>query len=288
MINETIIPTAITIANTSAIPLVITTKTSWVQWIPYILISSVVTLWFILKMVGVGIKSVSTKIFLLLYKLKVKRNVLMIRHNEDSFFIPSMITVRDYEKIGTILSSKFKGKPFDLILHTPGGDMFASMIISKLFKNYKGEIRAIVPGYAMSGGTMLALSSDKIYMNDCSSLGPVDPQIGMLWKYGSERGWKELMKFKGKKVGDDSFMYSYLGKQAKQEMKIFLKGLLSNHTTNEKIINHFVEGKTLHSHQFSRDDLVSMGMDIKKISRKMSKLLFKLIGLVSEESIHYA
>jgi ClpP class serine protease len=67
----------------------------------------------------------------------------------------------------------------DLILHTPGGDVAATeSIIDYLHSLYNGDIRAIIPQMAMSGGTLIALSCKSILMGRQSSLGPVDPQIG--------------------------------------------------------------------------------------------------------------
>jgi membrane-bound ClpP family serine protease len=69
-------------------------------------------------------------------------------------------------------------KGLDLILHTPGGDVAATeSLIDYLHSLYKGNIRAIVPQLAMSGGTLMALSCRSIIMGYHSSIGPIDPQI---------------------------------------------------------------------------------------------------------------
>ena len=49
-------------------------------------------------------------------------------------------------------------KGLDLILHTPGGDMAATKsLVDYLRIMFEGNVRAIVPQIAMSGGTMIAL-----------------------------------------------------------------------------------------------------------------------------------
>jgi membrane-bound ClpP family serine protease len=85
----------------------------------------------------------------------------------------------------------------DLILHTPGGDVAATeSLIDYLQYLYKGNVRAIVPQIAMSGGTLIALSCKEIVMGQHSSLGPIDPQIrgmpaqGLLEEF--ERAKKEI------------------------------------------------------------------------------------------------
>lgn len=71
-----------------------------------------------------------------------------------------------------------RSKGLDLILHTPGGDVAATeSIIDYLHSLYAGNIRAIIPQLAMSGGTLIALSCREIVMGRQSSIGPVDPQI---------------------------------------------------------------------------------------------------------------
>jgi len=71
-----------------------------------------------------------------------------------------------------------KDKPIDLILHTPGGLVLAATQIAKALKDHPAETRVIIPHYAMSGGTLIALAADKIIMDPHAVLGPVDPQLG--------------------------------------------------------------------------------------------------------------
>lgn len=69
-------------------------------------------------------------------------------------------------------------KGLDLILHTPGGSVAATeSIINYINQMFNGNIRAIIPQLAMSGGTMIACSCNEIIMGKQSSLGPIDPQI---------------------------------------------------------------------------------------------------------------
>ena len=69
-------------------------------------------------------------------------------------------------------------KGLDLILHTPGGSVAATeSIINYLYRMFNGNVRALIPQLAMSGGTMIACSCNEIVMGKQSSLGPIDPQI---------------------------------------------------------------------------------------------------------------
>lgn len=43
--------------------------------------------------------------------------------------------------------------------------------------HYAGEVSFLIPNYAMSAGTILVMSGDRILMDYYSILGPIDPQI---------------------------------------------------------------------------------------------------------------
>lgn len=67
----------------------------------------------------------------------------------------------------------------DLILHTPGGGIAATeAIVNYIRKMFNNDVEIIVPQIAMSAGTMIACSGNKIFMGKHSSLGPIDPQLG--------------------------------------------------------------------------------------------------------------
>ncbi|NTF88537.1 S49 family peptidase [Agrobacterium rhizogenes] len=74
-----------------------------------------------------------------------------------------------------------RNKGLDLILHTPGGDSQATVSLVDYLRSMFGDnMRAIVPQLAMSAGTMIACSCQSIVMGKHSSLGPVDPQFGVI------------------------------------------------------------------------------------------------------------
>jgi ClpP class serine protease len=68
--------------------------------------------------------------------------------------------------------------PLDIILHTPGGLVLAALQIAWAIREHKGKVTVFVPHYAMSGGTLIALSADEIVMSRHAVLGPIDPQLG--------------------------------------------------------------------------------------------------------------
>lgn len=64
-----------------------------------------------------------------------------------------------------------------VLLNTPGGSAeTVEKMVSVIRFHYK-EVYFVVPDYAMSAGTILCMSGDKIYMDYSSSLGPINPQV---------------------------------------------------------------------------------------------------------------
>ena len=64
-----------------------------------------------------------------------------------------------------------------VILDTPGGVVEVVERMVTALRSLYDEVIVIVPDRAMSAGTILALSADRIMMDHLSCLGPIDPQI---------------------------------------------------------------------------------------------------------------
>lgn len=89
------------------------------------------------------------------------------------------IDIEDSEQILRAIRLTPDEMPIDLVLHTPGGLVLASDQIAHALRRHPGEVTVIVPHYAMSGGTLLALAADAIAMDRDAVLGPADPQLGV-------------------------------------------------------------------------------------------------------------
>ena len=71
------------------------------------------------------------------------------------------------------------GSDIDLLLHTRGGDVDAAEKLVTLLQATVGDgaLRVIIPDFAKSAGTLMALGADTFIMSDTSELGTIDPQI---------------------------------------------------------------------------------------------------------------
>lgn len=65
----------------------------------------------------------------------------------------------------------------DVVLHSPGGIAEAAESIVEILRDKFTNIRFIVPSIAKSAATMLAMSGNKIVIDERSELGPTDPQM---------------------------------------------------------------------------------------------------------------
>lgn len=88
-----------------------------------------------------------------------------------------------------LLHNVHAGDEVDLLLHSVGGDIDAAEKLIRLVRAKVGvgaTIRAVIPDYAKSAGTLLALGADKLVMSDSSELGTIDPQVHLQDGRGNE------------------------------------------------------------------------------------------------------
>jgi len=99
---------------------------------------------------------------------------------------------------------KYRDYPLELILHTPGGQLHASIQIARALKNHPEKTRVLIPHYSMSGGTIIALAADEIVMDKDAVIGPIDPQVGDLSTRGLSGAFLDLRRRTKKEDAEDS------------------------------------------------------------------------------------
>ena len=109
------------------------------------------------------------------------RVITMIHRQEKrslfGFSVSRHIDLEDAQTIIAAIKETPADRPIDLILHTPGGIVLAAMQIARAIEAHPAKVTVLVPVYAMSGGTLIALAADEIVLGEFSVLGPIDPQI---------------------------------------------------------------------------------------------------------------
>lgn len=90
-----------------------------------------------------------------------------------------IITPEDINGLMTVVHGLPTSDGLTLILHTPGGSADAADSIVAYLRSKFPSVEVVVPTFAMSAGTMIALSSDLVVMGRQSQLGPIDPQMAV-------------------------------------------------------------------------------------------------------------
>lgn len=112
-------------------------------------------------------------------KLRGGRDVLVYAADLGKAGVSISIDYSDILPVSDQLAN-LKAKRVDVIIETPGGDGAVAEDIVRLLRGKFAEVCFIVPGYAKSAGTIIAMSGDDILMGPTSALGPIDAQL--LWQ----------------------------------------------------------------------------------------------------------
>src|SRR5205085_11833887 len=98
------------------------------------------------------------------------RVILLVHRQETMSFLgfPVLryIDINDSEEVLRAIHMTDPDVPIDIVLHTPGGLVLAALQIARAVHKHKGKVTAVVPHYAMSGGTLIALAADEIVMSE--------------------------------------------------------------------------------------------------------------------------
>lgn len=109
-------------------------------------------------------------------ELRGGRDVLVLAADLSKPNAPTSITYGDLLPVRDQLSS-LQGSALDLILETPGGVAEVVEDIVRLLRAQFNHVGVIVPGWAKSAGTILAMACDEVLMEPGSALGPIDAQL---------------------------------------------------------------------------------------------------------------
>ncbi|RLE61331.1 MAG: hypothetical protein DRJ35_00800 [Thermoprotei archaeon] len=203
-------------------------------------------------------------------KHKMKFITLIHRQEKIGFFgIPffRFIDIDDSEAVLRAIRATPPDMPIGLILHTPGGLVLAAAQIARALKNHPAKKVVIVPHYAMSGGTLIALAADEIWMDPNAVLGPLDPQLAL------EPGFNvpapsliKVAKEKGKDASDKLLLMADVAEKAIREVQEFIVDLLKDRFGEEKakeIARTLTEGRWTHDYPITVEEARKLGLNVK-------------------------
>ncbi len=198
--------------------------------------------------------------------------VITMIHREEriSFFgipIQRFITIDDSEAVLRAIRTTPPNKPIALIIHTPGGLALAAAQIARALRNHPAKKIVIVPHYAMSGGTLIALAADEIRMDPNAVLGPLDPQLSMgpQGPVVPAPSLVKVAKLKGDKASDVTLVMADVAEKAIAEMQEHIVELLRDRMGEEKareIARILTEGRWTHDYPITVEKAKQLGLPV--------------------------
>ncbi|WP_319825295.1 SDH family Clp fold serine proteinase [Thalassovita sp.] len=193
--------------------------------------------------------------------------VIVLVHRQETmsllgFPLVRYIDVQDSEQILRVIDNTDPDTPIDLVLHTPGGLVLAATQISRALKKHQADVRVLVPHYAMSGGTLLALAADQVVMNRHAVLGPIDPQIG---DRPAASILSAVVQKSPEKVEDDTLMLADMAQKSLNQVWDEAVSLLSSHMDRDKaetVAEQLSSGQWTHDYPISAEQALDLGLPV--------------------------
>ncbi len=200
------------------------------------------------------------------YKWRV---ITMIHRQEKVGFlgipIYRFIDIEDSEAVIRAIRTTPKGQTIALILHTPGGLVLAASQIARALKKHEGKKIVIVPHYAMSGGTLIALAADEIKMDPAAVLGPLDPQLQTPKGAFPAPSIVKVAREKGDKASDETLIYADVAEKALREMQELIVELLRDRLGEDKarmVADKLTSGYYTHDYPITVEEAKKLGLPV--------------------------
>lgn len=179
--------------------------------------------------------------------------------------IRRFIDIDDSEEVLRAIRLTPPEMPIDLVVHTPGGMSLAAEQISQALVRHRGKITVLVPHYAMSGGTLIALAADEILMDANAVLGPIDPQIGGLPAISI---LKVIEAKPISEIDDRTIVMADIARKALAQLRSSVVTLLKDNDvpgeTAEKIVDALLSGRWTHDYPISLEEAVALGLPVRE------------------------
>ncbi|UCH56788.1 MAG: ATP-dependent Clp protease proteolytic subunit [Candidatus Bathyarchaeota archaeon] len=218
-------------------------------------------------------------------------NVITLIHRQETlslFGIPitRYIDIDDSEEVLRAIRLTPDDTPIDLIIHTPGGIALAATQIAFALDAHPAKKTVMVPHYAMSGGTLIAMAADEIMMDPHAVLGPVDPQLGdATGAYSATSILKVVEKKKIDEMDDKTLILAEESRKAVDQIKGVVRALVSNISTlenTEKIVEELVSGKYTHDFPITAEEACELFGEC--VNRELPREVYSLMNLYKMET----
>src|SRR5574341_538990 len=209
------------------------------------------------------------------------RAIVLIHRQETlsllGFPLARYIDIDDSEQVLRAIKLTDPHVPIDLILHTPGGLVLAAEQIALALCRHKAKVTVFVPHYAMSGGTLLAMATDEIVMDDNAGLGPVDPQLG---QFPAASILTVVEQKNINEVDDQTLIMADVSRKAIKQVKEMVRTILGMNAVPaekaEAIADLLCTGTWTHDYPIGVGEARDLGLPI---STAMPKEVYQLMNL---------
>lgn len=193
--------------------------------------------------------------------------VITLIHRQETmsflgFPIVRYIDIDDSELVLQAIRLTPPDTPIDLILHTPGGLVLAASQIAEAMRRHPGKVTAFVPHYAMSGGTLIALSANEIVLDENAVLGPVDPQLG---EYPAA-SILAAAQVENPNRDDRTLILADIAGKAMRQVEETVRELLGDHMESEQareLAHTLTEGRWTHDYPLTAEKLRAYGLPVR-------------------------
>ena len=219
----------------------------------------------------------------LIAKIEHRRRsrVILLVHRQETmsllgFPLMRYIDINDSEDLMRACEMTDPEVPLDIVLHTPGGLVLASLQIARAIRRHKGKVTVFVPHYAMSGGTLIALGADEIVMSPHAVLGPVDPQLG---QYPAASLLKVVSRKPIAEVDDQTLILADVAEKAIKQLRGSVKEILTRTQTPEnaeELADVLSTGTWTHDYPITYEEARRFGL---KVSSEIPADVLQLMSL---------
>ena len=207
--------------------------------------------------------------------------VIVLIHRQETMSLLGIpvfryININDAEQVIRAIHLTDSDIPLDLVLHTPGGLVLASVQIARAIQAHQAKVTVHVPHYAMSGGTLIALAADEIVMDCHAVLGPVDPQLG---EYPAASIVRVLHEKEHADIEDNTLILADMAEKALQQIRREVVALLRDKMPPEQaeeLAEKLSQGTWTHDHPIGVEHARQLGLPI---TEKMPKEFYDLMEL---------
>ena len=215
--------------------------------------------------------------------------VITMIHRQESMGLIGLpfgryIDIDDSEQMLRAIRLTPPEMPIDLIVHTPGGLVLASDQIAHALRRHPGRVTVIVPHYAMSGGTLVALAADEILMDADAVLGPVDPQLGSLprgsWPAASIL---KALEQDNPNRDDETLILGDVARKAIAQVRATVEELLADRGEEDasRLAALLSEGRWTHDYPIRLEEARRLGLPV---SDAVPELVYELMTLYPRRS----